>query len=183
MDDGTRPHDERDHKPGLYQLSYAHHNNLFLSFFCRGARSAPYAPVAVLEVHPTLLSRCTKCTLRRFSGAPGRTRTCNHRIRNPMLYPVELRAHDTSKILLTKLVGADGFEPPTLCSQSRCATRLRHAPSPDTPPRDTLAGAGHRPGSSPISREADDTDRTGGSQFQGHSAFLTPWSEALRSIY
>src|SRR5690606_14877646 len=26
------------------------------------------------------------------------------------------------------LVGAEGFEPPTLCSQSRCATRLRHAP-------------------------------------------------------
>ena len=28
-----------------------------------------------------------------------------------------------------KLVGAEGFEPPTLCSQSRCATRLRHAPT------------------------------------------------------
>ena len=26
------------------------------------------------------------------------------------------------------LVGARGFEPPTPCSQSRCATRLRHAP-------------------------------------------------------
>src|SRR5215208_2275908 len=25
-------------------------------------------------------------------------------------------------------VGARGFEPPTPCSQSRCATRLRHAP-------------------------------------------------------
>ncbi len=29
----------------------------------------------------------------------------------------------------TKLVGAEGFEPPTLCSQSRCATRLRYAPT------------------------------------------------------
>jgi hypothetical protein len=28
----------------------------------------------------------------RYPGAPGRTRTCNHRIRNPMLYPIELRA-------------------------------------------------------------------------------------------
>ena len=28
-----------------------------------------------------------------------------------------------------KLVGAEGFEPPTLCSQSRCATRLRYAPT------------------------------------------------------
>jgi hypothetical protein len=26
------------------------------------------------------------------------------------------------------VVGATGFEPATLCSQSRCATRLRHAP-------------------------------------------------------
>ena len=29
---------------------------------------------------------------------------------------------------LILMVGAEGFEPPTLCSQSRCATRLRYAP-------------------------------------------------------
>ena len=29
------------------------------------------------------------------------------------------------------MVGAEGFEPPTLCSQSRCATRLRYAPTSD----------------------------------------------------
>ena len=28
-----------------------------------------------------------------------------------------------------KLVGVRGFEPPAPCSQSRCATRLRHTPS------------------------------------------------------
>lgn len=28
VDDGTRTHDDRDHNPGLYQLSYVHH--------CRG---------------------------------------------------------------------------------------------------------------------------------------------------
>src|SRR5690606_34110738 len=27
------------------------------------------------------------------------------------------------------MVGAEGFEPPTPCSQSRCATRLRYAPT------------------------------------------------------
>ena len=32
--------------------------------------------------------------------------------------------------LLNQMVGAEGFEPPTLCSQSRCATRLRYAPTP-----------------------------------------------------
>ena len=26
VDDGTRTHDDRDHNPGLYQLSYAHHS-------------------------------------------------------------------------------------------------------------------------------------------------------------
>ena len=30
---------------------------------------------------------------------------------------------------LAKLVGAEGFEPPTLWSQTRCATRLRYAPT------------------------------------------------------
>ena len=30
-----------------------------------------------------------------------------------------------------RLVGAERFELPTLCSQSRCATRLRHAPIPE----------------------------------------------------
>ena len=70
-----------------------------------------------------------------------------------MLYPVELRALSISirKILqfntqispfdLKTLVGADGFEPPTLCSQSRCATRLRHAPPPVILPHDAVAEA------------------------------------------
>ena len=31
--------------------------------------------------------------------------------------------------LLKTLVGAERFELPTPCSQSRCATRLRHAPT------------------------------------------------------
>ena len=31
MDDGTRTHDDRHHKPGLYQLSYAHHGILIVS--------------------------------------------------------------------------------------------------------------------------------------------------------
>ena len=33
------------------------------------------------------------------------------------------------KYLWLTMVGAEGFEPPTLCSQSRCATRLRYAPT------------------------------------------------------
>ena len=41
MDDGTRTHDDRDHNPGLYQLSYAHHgisNSI-------AAKAAPTVPV------------------------------------------------------------------------------------------------------------------------------------------
>ena len=58
-------------------------------------------------------------------GAPGRTRTCNPRLRRPMLYPVELRAHCG----FSKLVGVERFELPTHCSQSSCATRLRYTPT------------------------------------------------------
>jgi hypothetical protein len=34
-----------------------------------------------------------------------------------------------SFIAEVKMVGARGFEPPTPCSRSRCATRLRYAPT------------------------------------------------------
>ncbi len=64
--DGARTHDHRNHNPGLYQLSYARHN-----FFV--------TQVVILHVFVK-------------SGAPGRTRTCNPRLRSPMIYPVELRA-------------------------------------------------------------------------------------------
>jgi hypothetical protein len=156
VDDGDRTHDNRDHNPGLYQLSYVH-------------------------------QQCLRAT-----GAPGRTRTCDPRLRRPMLYPPELRAPFYKQRLISRrlcapraqiilqieagtttlwrrqatdrtyrdrshicdarkcirnhkyetclvpgapacarvifVVGAAGFEPATLCSQSRCATRLRHAP-------------------------------------------------------
>ena len=38
----------------------------------------------------------------------------------------KLKRFSSSKLIM---VGAEGFEPPTLCSQSRCATRLRYAPT------------------------------------------------------
>jgi hypothetical protein len=38
------------------------------------------------------LNRGVPLSAARMNGAPGRNRTCNRRIRNPMLYPVELRA-------------------------------------------------------------------------------------------
>ena len=53
VDDGTRTHDDRDHNPGLYQLSYAHHRFQSTVLLCA------------------------------ISGAPGRTRTCNPRLSVP----------------------------------------------------------------------------------------------------
>ena len=86
------------------------------------------------------------------NGAPGRIRTCDHPLRRRMLYPTELRAPGTTqpavtlqlRLLwvirwalvsqscqapLTVVVGVEGFEPPTLWSQTRCATKLRYTPT------------------------------------------------------
>ena len=57
VNDGARTRDNRNHNPGLYQLSYAHHNMGYSA-----------------------------------NGALGRTRTCDPRLRRPVLYPVELQA-------------------------------------------------------------------------------------------
>src|SRR5688572_15841259 len=65
--DGIRTRDGRNHNPGLYQLSYARH---------RGPRKLYRSAAAGAP-----------------DGAPGGTRTPDRRIRNPLLYPAELRAH------------------------------------------------------------------------------------------
>jgi hypothetical protein len=117
------------------QLSYIHHKSCETSTV-RFVRSRPSrAPVTRLRAGRIFIVRV---------GAPGRNRTCNHRLRRPVLYPVELRArgaHDSqtdrsehaaagSARCGPKLVGVEGFEPPTSCSQSRRATRLRYTPPP-----------------------------------------------------
>ena len=65
--DGTRTHDNRNHNPGLYQLSYSHHRKTFID------------PVRINQ-HQNQ------------TGLPDRSRTCDPRLRRPMLYPAELRA-------------------------------------------------------------------------------------------
>ena len=103
--DGTRTHDNRNHNPGLYQLSYSHHGKT-VRIFGRACRA---------------------------SGMPDRNRTCNPQLRRLVLYPVELRAHSrvipaAPPSLRLSLVGVERFELPTSCSQSRRATRLRYTP-------------------------------------------------------
>ena len=60
-------------------------------------------------------------------GAPGRIRTCDLRIRSPLLYPAELRGPRGA--VGSRKVGAAGFEPATFRPQTERATRLRHAPT------------------------------------------------------
>ena len=55
----------------------------------------------------------------RENGAPGRTRTCDLRLRRPLLYPAEL---------LALMVGAAGFEPAAYCSQSSRANQAALRP-------------------------------------------------------
>ena len=107
-----------------------------------GALPAELRPPLKPNTAPALASPRPPCALHarrrmpRPDGAPGRTRTCNHRLRRPVLYPVELRAQ--TGIETSRMVGAEGFEPPTLCSQSRCATRLRYAPPSHRKPAGAL---------------------------------------------
>ena len=60
------------------------------------------------------------------------------------------------------MVGAEGFEPPTLCSQSRCATRLRYAPTARFYP--SLAG---RSASSAKTRLPSNSDDRKSSPYEG----------------
>src|SRR5262249_2669980 len=46
-------------------------------------------------------------------------------------YDSDLTNRNVRNVLIL-LVGATGFEPAALCSQSRCATRLRYAPTPES---------------------------------------------------
>jgi hypothetical protein len=124
------------------QLSYIHHRS-----HSKTPRVASWLPLPDRPIERYCNS----------FGAPGRNRTCNRRLRRPVLYPVELRARGRMIAVRTErymfvdsllvksllvinlpvinlpmknlgLVGVEGFEPPTSCSQSRRATRLRYTP-------------------------------------------------------
>lgn len=62
-------------------------------------------------------------------GTPERIRTSDLLIRSQLLYPAELRARVNQFLSCAALVGVRGFEPPTPCSQSRCASQA--APHPE----------------------------------------------------
>jgi hypothetical protein len=67
-----------------------------------------------------------------FRSAPGRTRTCDPRLRRPPLYPAELRGLGDGVSRQPREghggIGAAGFEPATSDPQSRRSARLSYAP-------------------------------------------------------
>ena len=136
------------------QLSYAHHckstgaSSLFI--LKRSPFGIPASP-STLGFRPTEHAHHkAKLNLDLKAGTPDRTRTCNRRLRRPMLYPVELRAQLFEIIAPTgaaravpsspqagngicapaKVVGVEGFELSTSSSQSWRSTRLSYTPPP-----------------------------------------------------
>ena len=107
---------------------------LILQFLQWGGRwgSNPRPPESQSGALPTELRPPLQKTFsREDDGTPCRIRTRDLRLRRPLLYPTELRAHDTlaTQESLEKVVGVERFELPTSCSQSRRATRLRYTPN------------------------------------------------------
>ena len=105
VNDGARTHDNRDHNPGLYQLSYVHH------------------------------IKCTRIIHAYTHPERHSMHICIHNIilaRPAGLEPATLGLEGRCSILMSygriKLVGVERFELPTFCSQSRRATRLRYTP-------------------------------------------------------
>ena len=144
--DGIRTHDNRNHNPGLYQLSYSH----------RCVDRYGVGPSITACAEP--ITANLRGRLRQI-GTPDRTRTCYPRLRRPVLYPIELRALDclflSDRIKMTRrrpgrralhwMVGVERFELPTSCSQSKRATRLRYTPRGAIMPSQRLPGKREEP--------------------------------------
>jgi hypothetical protein len=119
---------------------------------CLATRPRHRTCCAFNELSVTLRALRVSTSIKINMCTPDRNRTCNLRFRKPLLYPVELRAQvskdqihkvriknfrsGTTRVGLPQKrigspreertdfdVGVAGFEPATLCSQSRCANR------------------------------------------------------------
>ena len=109
MADGARTHDHWNHNPGLYQLSYSHHNKKLSGCLMSSGLLKPHEDMA----RPAGFEPATT----RLEGG------CSIQLSYGRMLELKTLAGSI------KMVGVEGFEPPTFCSQNRRATGLRYTPT------------------------------------------------------
>jgi hypothetical protein len=104
-------------------------------WFCRSSRRDGSDSMDSVSIHPSVSADDDR-TRRKFSVACPLIGNCSECCVGTFLETeqaqcllTDIPLSDLQKGQIERMVGAEGFEPPTLCSQSRCATRLRYAPT------------------------------------------------------
>ena len=97
MDDGTRTRDNRNHNPGLYQLSYSHH----LKQICNAVMQILVRPARLELTTPGLEGRCSiRLSYGRLSvqrpGRGERIRTSDILVPNQARYRAALHPEDAA---------------------------------------------------------------------------------------
>ncbi len=125
MNDGTRTHDDRNHNPGLYQLSYAHHKSGVS--ICRINTVFSFLKQTNFKNWRLRGLLGTSCTSP-FGSAYGPLNFCSCKVVEPLLVRVSnytTNPKDTLQISFG-LARLRGLEPLTPGLEGRCSIRLSY---------------------------------------------------------